>query len=324
MKLKGGVITQIKTFLMKFSKKEKQGKQPKVKELSKRTANIMTYGFLLFFVFIGFIGLVRAISLSSQVNSLKNKVADFETTLTDNANQTSTLDVSRVQYYMANFVYAYINYDKDSAEEREQTLQDYYAFDSSTYTEELNETRTLKSQRVISVEEYKSYDLAIVKVAYEVSGNSYVMNLAVPFKIKNGLLTIVSPPYSLADNLYQGDSKSFEKNDSSDLVKLSSSETDSIKEFLEVFFDKYASSDKTDLKLVMKEPVLMGGSYQVDTIDNSTALFYEGDDGQKVVQVSVTFTDKNTTDKHTENFTLYLSQSDNGWVVEKLYNYFKN
>lgn len=324
MKLKGGGLTQIKAFLMKFSKKEKQGKQPKVKELSKRTANIMTYGFLLFFVFIGFIGSLRAISLSSQVNSLKNKVADFETTLTDNANQTSTLDVSRVQYYMANFVYAYINYDKDSAEEREKTLQDYYAFDSSTYTEELNETRTLKSQRVISVEEYKSYDLAIVKVGYEVRGNSYVMNLAVPFKIKDGLLTIVSLPYSLADDLYQGDSKSFEKNDSSDLVKLSSSETESIKEFLEVFFDKYASSDETDLKLVMKEPVLMGGSYQVDTIDNSTALFYEGDDGQKVVQVSVTFTDKNTTDKHTENFTLNLSQSDNGWVVEKLYNYFKN
>jgi len=273
LKLKGGVITQIKAFLMKFSKKEKQGKQPKVKELSKRTANIMTYGFLLFFVFIGFIGLVRAISLSSQVNSLKNKVADFETTLTDSANQTSTLDVSRVQYYMTNFIYTYINYDKESAEEREQTLQDYYAFDSSTYTEELNETRTLKSQRVISVEEYKSYDLAIVKVGYEVSGNSYVMNLAVPFKIKDGLLTIVSLPYSLADDLYQGDSKSFEKNDSSDLVKLSSSETDSIKEFLEVFFDKYASSDETDLKLVMKEPVLMGGSYQVDTIDDSTALF---------------------------------------------------
>lgn len=324
MKLKGGGLTQIKAFLMKFSKKEKQGKQPKVKELSKRTANIMTYGFLLFFVFIGFIGSLRAISLSSQVNSLKNKVADFETTLTDSANQTSTLDVSRVQYYMANFIYTYINYDKESAEEREQTLQDYYAFDSSTYTEELNETRTLKSQRVISVEEYKSYDLAIVKVGYEVRGNSYVMNLAVPFKIKDGLLTIVSLPYSLADDLYQGDSKSFEKNDSSDLVKLSSSETESIKEFLEVFFDKYASSDETDLKLVMKEPVLMGGSYQVDTIDNSTALFYEGDDGQKVVQVSVTFTDKNTTDKHTENFTLNLSQSDNGWVVEKLFNYFKN
>ena len=324
MKLKGGGLTQVKTFLMKFSKKEKQGKQPKVKELSKRTANIMTYGFLLFFVFIGFIGLVRAISLSSQVNSLKNKVADFETTLTDSANQTSTLDVSRVQYYMANFIYTYINYDKESAEEREQTLQDYYAFDSSGYTEELNETRTLKSQRVISVEEYKSYDLAIVKVGYEVSGNSYVMNLVVPFKIKNGLLTIVSPPYSLADDLYQGDSKSFEKNDSSDLVKLSSSEIDSIKDFLEVFFDKYASSDETDLKLVMKEPDLMGGSYQVDMIDDSTALFYEGDDGQKVVQVSVTFTDKNTTDKHTENFTLYLSQSNNGWVVEKLYNYFKN
>ena len=324
MKAKGGVITQIKMFLMTFSKKEKQGKQPKVKELSQKKANIVTYGFLSVFVFIGLIGSLRAISLSSQVNSLKNKVADFETTLTDNANQTSTLDVSRVQYYMANFVYAYINYDKTSADEREKTLQDYYAFDSASYKEELNETRTLKSQRVISVEEYKSYDLAIVKVGYDINGNSYVMNLAVPFKMKEGLLTIVSPPYRLADDLYQGDFKSFEKNNSSDLVKLSSRETDSIKAFLEVFFDKYASSDETDLNLVMKEPVLMGGSYQVDTIDESTALFYEGNNSQKVVQISVTFADKETTNKHTENFTLYLSQSDNGWYVEKLYNYFKH
>ena len=107
-------------------------------------------------------------------------------------------------------------------------------------------------------------------------------------------------------------------------MKLSNDETESIKEFLEVFFDKYALSNETDLKLIMKAPVLMGGSYQVDTIDESTALFYEGDDNQKIVQVSVTFTDKNTTDKHTENFTLHLSQSDNGWMVEKLYNYFKN
>ena len=324
MKLKGGGITQIKVFLMKFSKKEKQGKQPKVKELSKRTANTMTYGTLFFFVFIGVMGSMRAISLSSQVTSLKNKVIDFEKTLTDTTNQTSTLDVSRVQYYMTNFIYSYINYDKESTEEREQSLQDYYAFDISTYTEELNENRILKSQRVISVEEHKFYDLAIVKVGYEVSGNSYVMNLAVPFEMKNGLLTIVSPPYSLADDLYQGEAESFEKNDSSDLVKLSNDETESIKEFLEVFFDKYALSNETDLKLIMKAPVLMGGSYQVDTIDESTALFYEGDDNQKIVQVSVTFTDKNTTDKHTENFTLHLSQSDNGWMVEKLYNYFKN
>lgn len=324
MKQKGGVVTQIKQYLVKFSKKEKRGKQPKVKEISKRSANLIVYGLLLVFFMVGFLGSLRTISLSNQVSSLKGKVAEFKATLSSNSSQTTSLDVSRVQYYMTNFVFNYINYDKEQVEERKKTLQSYYAFDNPVKDEKLIENRTLKSQRVVSVEEHKDYNLAIVKVSYEVLGNTYISNLAIPFVLKNGLLTIVSPVYSVADDLYQGKAKSFEKNSSSDLVKLSSSEIDSIKEFLKVFFDKYASSDETDLKLVMREPVLMGGSYQVDTIDESTALFYEGVDGQKVVQLSVTFTDKNTTDKHTESFTLYLSQSDNGWYVEKLYNYFKN
>lgn len=324
MKLKGGVIAQIKLFLSKFSKKEKVGKQPKVKVVSKKTVNVVTYGVLSLFFLIGLFGSLRAIGLSNQVTKLRDKVIQFDKTLSDGSNQKTVLDVSRVQYYMTNFVYAYINYDKDTVEERQEKLASYYAFDSSNYTEEITENRTLKSQRVISVEEHKDFNLAIVKVGYEVSGNSYVMNLAVPFKIKDGLLTVVSLPYSLADDLYQGKSKAFDKNDSTNLVKLSSDETESIKDFLGVFFDKYALSDETDLSLIMKEPVLMGGNYEVDTVDDSTALFYEGDNGQKEVQVSVIFTDKNTQAKHTENFTLQLTQSDNGWVVEKLYNYFKN
>lgn len=275
------------------------------------------------FFAIGAVGILRSIGLSHQVTTLRSAVIAMNEKMSKEK-QTTSFDVSKVQYYMTNFVYTYINYDKETADERLKQLQAYYAFDIGKQTEQIAETRVLKSQRVISVEEYADYSLALVKIGYAVGDNTYVMNLAIPFMMNHGKLSIVSPPYTLADDLYQGHSEPFEQRQASDLVKLSQDETDSIKAFLQVFFDKYALSDETDLKLIMRKPILMGGNYQVDSLNTSSALFYEGKDGEKVVQLSVVFVDTGTQDKHTEDFTIYLSQSDNGWFVENLYHYFKN
>lgn len=315
-------MSSFRVFLQRFSKKEKRKKNPRLREISNRKVNVIVYGCLTLFVSIGLIGSLRVIGLSNQVETLKNKVIEMNSKeVKESANE--VLDISKVQYYIANFIYMYINYDKEKAEERKEKLQEYYAFDLGVYTDDMVTNRTLKSQRIVSIEEHSDYDLAIVKVGYEINSESAMFNLAIPFVVKNGLLTIVSPPYRVADNLYQGEGKALEQKQSSDLIKLSSVEIDSIKEFLAIFFDKYASSDIVDLNLVMKQPVLMGVGYQVDRIEDSTALFYEGEEGKKVVQVSVVFKDKNN-NKHTENFTLQLSQSENGWYVDEFYNYFKN
>lgn len=311
-------------FLSRFSKKEKKGKPPQLKEVSAKRAGCLVYGGLCFFVLIGVFGCLRAISLSSQVTSLKNKVVAMDKTVKQVTSTTSRLDISKVQYYMSNFIYAYINYDQETADDRQKTLDGYYAFDNGADLETLSNTRTLKTQRVVSIEQKGNYQLALVKIGYEEAGTSDVMTLAVPFTLLKGKLSIVSPPYSLADNTYQGKGDALEQVNSNDVTLLTSDETSSIKSFLSVFFDKYASSDETDLRLLMKEPVLMGGSYQVDTIDVNSAVFYQGKDKQKVVQVPVTFTDTNTQDKHTENFTLYLTKTDKGWYVERLENVFEN
>lgn len=310
-------------FISRFSKKEKKGKPPQLKEVSAKKAGFFVYGGLTLFILIGCFGCLRAIGLSSQVSALKTKVVEMNKTVENSTANPSSLDISKVQYYMSNFIYAYINYDTETVDERRQLLDSYYAFENGADLEEVSSNRTLKTQRVISVEQHQEYSLAIIKIGYEVNGNSQVMTLAVPFTLSQGKLSIVSAPYSLADDGYQGKGKPLEEATNNDVEPLTSDETDDIKTFLTVFFDKYASSDETDLELLMKHPVLMGGSYQVDTIDSNSAVFYQGKDGQKGVQVPVTFTDTITQDKHTEYFTLYLTKTDKGWYVENLEHVFK-
>ncbi|MGJ0023442.1 conjugal transfer protein, partial [Streptococcus dysgalactiae] len=106
-------LVKIKKFLLRYSKKEKGGKPPKTKEVKQRTANIMVYGMLGLLFLVGFFGALRAIGLSNQVNSLKATVLSSKQ---QNGKDTKEiLDIPRVQYYMNNFVYTYINYSDDTA-----------------------------------------------------------------------------------------------------------------------------------------------------------------------------------------------------------------
>ncbi|MCD3380014.1 conjugal transfer protein [Streptococcus equi subsp. zooepidemicus] len=313
-------VIKIKTFLLRYAKKEKEGKPPKAKEVRQRTANIIVYGLLGLFFLIGLLGILRAISLSSQIDNLKAAVVSVKQQKQKGTRE--TLDVSKVQYYMNNFVYTYINYVDEAATKRKEELDNYYSFSTANFADDVKKERKLLTQRLISVEQKEDYHVALMKIGYEVDSKPYQMILAIPFRMTDGVLAIISPPYTLAEDLYQGKSKSFEKKTLDQVKVLSKQEIDSLNKFLLVFFDKYALSDETDLKLLMKNPVLMGSNYKVKELDTSNAVYYQDKDN-KVVQLTVTFEDMVTGGTRSENFTLYLIKSDNGWYVEKLYHYFK-
>lgn len=314
-------LVRIKKFLLRYTKKEKGGKQPKTKEVKQKTANFVVYGILGLLFIVGFFGSLRAIGLSNQVQHLKETVIAVEEKSKSKKNDNS-LDVSRVQYYMNNFIYYYINYSEDTADQRTAELENYYSFSNASMTDDVRKSRTLETQRLISVEKEKDYYVALMRIGYEVDKKPYQMNLAVPFQLQDGLLAIVSQPYTVADDLYLGKSKTFEKKTPDQVKELSKKQISSIQKFLPVFFDKYALSNKTDLKLLMKTPELMGKGFKVSELDVNNATYYQEKDNQ-VVQLSVTFEDLVTGGTRSENFTLHLSKSDNGWYVEKLYHYFK-
>ncbi|MBW1571209.1 conjugal transfer protein, partial [Streptococcus sp. SPC0] len=99
-------------------------------------------------------------------------------------------DISRIQYYMNNFVYYYINYSQDTADQRKTELENYYSFSTASMTDDVRKSRTLRTQRLISVEKEKDYYIALMRIGYEVDKKSYQMNLAVPFQMQRGLLAI--------------------------------------------------------------------------------------------------------------------------------------
>ncbi|MCK1226143.1 conjugal transfer protein [Streptococcus uberis] len=315
------IVIKIKTLLLKYSKKEKTGKQPKVKEVKQGTVNLMVYGFLFLLFIVGFFGSLRAIGLSNQVKNLKDNVIAIKKESGQKVTDTG-LDISRVQYYMNNFVYTYVNYSDEIAEKRKTELENYYSFSSSNMIDEVKKERILQTQRLISVTKEKDYYVALMRIGYEVEKKPYQMTLAIPFQMADGLLAIVSQPYTVAEDLYQGKSKTFEQKTTDEVEPLSKSDIKSIQKFLTVFFDKYASSNKTDLKLLMKYPELMGNNFKLSDLDVNNALYYQ-EDKDKVVQLTVVFEDLVTGGKRSENFTLHLVKSDNGWYVEKLYHYFR-
>ena len=321
------IIKSIKSYLSRFSRKKEVKKLPKVKQVKSSTVNVVAYGLLIVFFSVGLFGLLRSIGMSTQVDSLKAQVKKLDSTIVDIPNKQQTLDVSKVRQYMAGFIRTYINYTSEGSATRLKDLENYYSFNTNSYRDELKAPRTLLSQGLIAIEEYVDYKVAKVKVQYE-SGEgenkvTEISVLAIPFKMNDGLLAIVSTPYFVQEDDLLGKSKAFEILNSNDIEKLDEKTVKSLKDFLPIFFEKYALSEEKDLSLLMKKPAFMGGKYKVQTVNDSSAVFYKTE-GKTAVQVSVDFENISTGAVHTERFTLYLSKQSSGWYVDEFYQYYKN
>lgn len=319
------VVQNLVSYFSKFKKVEKVKKKPALLQVRQRTANVLFYGFLVLIFGIGILGAVRAIGLASNVSSLSSQVKLFDKTLSKIPSNRQ-IDVSKVRQYMSDFLKVYITYDEKTADQRLKDLDDYFSFSLSGYTDSIKESRTLTGVSLIAVSEEADFYIADMKVSFETVEKgetvSRVRVLAIPFKMVSGLLAIVSPPYFKQEDSLVGETEPLIRKKREDVAVVDNETQESVKQFITVFFDKYASSNEVDLKLLMKQPFLMGGQYTIDSIQENAMLVYK-EDKNIVVQVSVDFLDKGNGAIHTENFTLYLVNQENGWYVEKMYHYFK-
>lgn len=318
-------LKKLYTYKDKFEKVEKVKEKPTLKQVKQRTANILVYGLVGLFALVGFLGSLRAIALSSQVSSLKNQVMAFEKVVDEVPVNQKDIDVSKARQYMVDFMKIYINYSDETASERLTALEDYYSFSMSDSKDTIKESRVLTGQNLIGLKQEEDFYVADMKVSYETHENGQQVTklsvLSIPFRTDNGLFSIISPPYFKREDVLLGESKALERKKTEDVERLDESVDKSIRDFLPIFFEKYALSNETDLALLMKNPYFMGGQYTVQEIVDSSTLIYKEDE-KTVVQLSVVFLDRAGA-SHTENFTLYLVEQDSGWFVEELYHYFK-
>ena len=321
------ILEKVKSYFSRFSKNKQVKKKPTVKVVKRGVANGLVFGGLVLILFIGLFGSLSSMNMSSRVADLQDQVKNFKKQVETAPKNQATLDVPRIRQYMSNFIRVYINYSSDKISDRNRDLENFYSFDSAKVKDTVTGTRTLLGQGLISVEEKEDFKIAQIKVNYqfEQSGQKQerIAVLAVPFQMENGLLAVIAPPYFMAEDNFQGKAEGLEMLPVDQVSRLNDSETSSLKEFLKVFFEKYALSNEQDLSLLMKTPVLMGGGFKVSAINDGIALFYEVNN-KKMVQVSVDFEEIESGNVHTEDFTLILSEQSSGWYVEELYNYFKN
>lgn len=318
---------------MEFKKKEKKVKSPKLKQVSQKKANLVIVFAAILFVGVLVFGTIKNLSSVTAIEKLNKEMVTLKKENLSTETEITQIDYPLVERYMGGFVSTYMNVElsKDEiAQERLKNLEKYFAFDVSKINDNLDKktTRKLKTLNLLSVQTMKQYDLAKYKVEYDITETSLNEKtkkeekrsakvssiLCIPYKQADGFITVVSLPYFSSEQDVYGKSPALEMAETSDTTEEMAKMKPSIEKYLPTFFKKYAESNKADLTLLMKKVELMGGNYELDEVDFSQARYaFVGDN--VLVQVYVSFKNKETDFVHTEPFTLQLAKQEKSWFV---------
>ncbi|MFS6999050.1 conjugal transfer protein [Carnobacterium maltaromaticum] len=318
---------------MEFKKKEKKVKSPKLKQVSQKKANLFIVFIAILFVGVLAVGTIKNLSSVTAIDKLNKEIVTLKKENLSTETEITQIDYPLVERYMGGFVSAYMNVDlsKDEiVQQRLKNLEKYFAFDVSKINDNLDKktTRKLTSLKLLNIQTMKQYDLAKYKVEYEIiemslnektkkeeKRSSKVSSiLCIPYVQSDGLITVVSLPYFSSEQDVYGKAPALEMSESSDTTEAMAKVKPSIEKYLPTFFKKYAESNKADLTLLMKKVELMGGNYELDKVDVSQARYsFVGEN--VLVQVYVSFKNKETDFVHTEPFTLQLAKQEKSWFV---------
>jgi len=319
--------------LKKIRKKEKKEPQPKVKHLSQKKANRVVFAIVFLLFLAAIVGVIRSNVVAMNFDQLASKVEQINQ---DNQKTTETkesYDPAALAFYATSFAKEYLNMDGKAEEvkqkERLDRLANYLSFDVALIDEKGNEqlefSRHFKQATVTRTVEETECLLVYLNVVYEVKSTeeteTRTQEMVLPIQAKDQLFAIVSRPYFLTSRLPQGKTDQLEK--TKETIELSGNEKEEVETFLKMFFEKYASADKQELMLLMKEAIESPEGLELVAVDTSEVTYFDTQQQDVLgVQVSVTFADSLTNAAYTENFSLWLTRTENSYFVNTLKHYF--
>lgn len=311
----------------KIKKKEKAEKSPKVKKVSRKKATtIFSVSFVALLAF-STISVIRSNVMASNMSETISKVAKLEKQ--EKPKETKEIDTVSLSHYASNFVKEYVTYDSEEKDtnKRFDRLATFVSFDVGQLDEGIKGKykRTLKNVELTEIENTPESILAYMTITVEEQFEKEKIEkqkvMVVPIVEKEGLYAVVSRPYFLAPNLPKGMTQALKE--VSKPLDIDGKERKKMEEFLSLFFSKYAEGNKTELALLMKEPVLTSGDMKFKDLEKGTLNFFEVKDDQlQGVQVSAVFEDKDSKVTHTENFSLWIGETENSRFVHTFKNYF--
>lgn len=319
--------------IKRIKKKEKAEKNTKVRILSQKRANrvVLICGVVLFVL--SLVGAIRANVMAGNVTRLSNRIEELQNELKQNKEKKRVYDSSALSFYVRNFVTEYITYNGKATEEvkqeRSEKLSSYFSGDlvsDKTINNENKEVvRKLLQVSVTRVEEVDDLLLVHASISYKVQQNRNktieTQEIVLPIKEKKGLFTLVARPYFLAMTVPKGKEELLQP--VKEPLEIAGEKRQGIEKFLHLFFEKYAKGNTQELSVLMKEPEKTSGQAVVLSIDEQNLLFFKTKEkGVIGVQVSVNFKDRVTDLVYTEDFTLWLSETENSYFVQELKHYY--
>lgn len=318
---------------MNLKKIKKKEKRPQVKKLTQKKANKIVLTGICLLIGTSAIGVIQANVVASNFDQLDGQVRKLTELANEPMKTSATYDYAALTFYATSFAKEYLNMDttvdEDKKNERLERLAKYLSIDVDAVNESNNKqleiVRKFKEASVTKVVEEEECLLVYVLVSYEVEQKDKVETLnqemVLPIQAKDELFSIISRPYFLAPTLLQGKTKPLEQ--VGEQVEVAADEKAKIEKFLKLFFEKYATANKQELLLLMKESVDTTGDTEFLEFNKNEVKYFETNQkGIQGVQVSVVFTDKKTGIMHTEDFSLWLSQTENSYFVNTLKHYF--
>ena len=311
------IYHQLKSYLGQFSKRPKKKGKPKLATVNKKTVNLAVLSGLAFILFVGLLGGIRAMTLSSKVTNLEKTISSNKSSSTSKAT-TSEID-NRLQYYLNDFVACYFTIPSDSDGQAEQAkkLNSFYGTEPDIQAQgQVKNPSQLDWSRLLMIQDnvatYEVHYKQTVKNGDKTEEQEVITAFNIPYaKTDKGYYVTGLPWFSsLADD--QAD-----KINKDNQLKLNQSDNVSDKtkkkldKFLHVFFTNY-TTDQDNLDLVAHQlTVVKETTYK--TLDIS---YYTSTDKNIIAYVQATFEVAGTT--HAENFTFTLSEKGKSYYVEKL------
>lgn len=318
--------------------KVKKVKRPSIKKMEAKKFNRL---FLIAFLLIlasGMLALIRTVVFERRIDRLEL----YQEEQTKQESETDLSNIAEYPYqlnvFMQTFIAHYIPLSNDSLlmEQRVEKLTAFFSEGISVDREISTVKRTLISSELADLDHGEDYSTACYKISYsleipveqtremESSGavetyidyqmKEQVAFLTIDFLQADTGFSIISYPYFSDRPLNHLEAVTVRKKEDVSLA-VDGERLASIKQFLTIFFEKYASGSKEELAYLMSDVESMGRVYQLDEIQAVEA--YESE-ASVIVYAEVKFKESESGLAHKEVFSIRLTEEENQFKVSAL------
>ncbi|API91547.1 hypothetical protein J32TS6_31090 [Virgibacillus pantothenticus] len=326
----------------------KKEKSPVRKDTSKRTA-FFIWSLILGMLFLATISVLLSLNTRSTLNETNKLVQANE-----DKEVIEEIPVESANEFLSNFIKEYINVSNESEalQERANRLKEYMVF-NDTFNDEknslynldnVNGTRQLESLNLFHIEDEGERSLFQYKVTFknelqrevekevvkgegknkkkeieieiETEEEKNTLLLNIPIVYEKGLFSVQSVPYftevpSLAGNI------EYEKKEV-DLEEYTGNEKENINEFLNTFFEKYATEPVDEMAYLMDDPQTLNGSFLFEEIRN-LKIYVDGKHYKATMEV--VFRDELTNIQQVNPVEMTISKTGRNYYVKNfIYN----